>query len=323
MSTLTSIANNVQRWAGASQLVVKAVQNASSRTGVSFDYLMNKARQESSFNPSAKAGTSSATGLFQFIESTWLNAVKAHGSEFGLGEMAAKISSDGRVSDPATRQQILKLRENPEIAANLTAAMTKDNADYLSTSLGGKVGESELYMAHFLGLGGANKFLQARQQNGFQPAADLFPQAAAANKNVFYDASGRKKSLDDVYNFFAQKMGGNSDTQVVQQATATPNTLVALPKQVEAPVLIGAVGRPLLLDSQIAASQGLELGKTSQRQLLETLLAGMNNFGFGVNASETGKVVNSGQLLSPYTAMILANLYGQDMSITGEKKRGS
>lgn len=327
MSTLTSIANNVQRWAGASQLVVKAVENASNRTGVSFDYLMSKARQESSFNPTAKAGTSSATGLFQFIESTWLNAIKTHGSEFGLGDLASKISSDGKVSDPVTRQQILKLRENPELAATMAAAMTKDNSDYLSTSLGGKVGENELYLAHFLGLGGANKFLQARQTNGFQSAADLFPAAAKANKNVFYDTTGRKRSLDEVYNFFAKKIGNESNQDVIQAKSSVPNnTLVSLPREKSlSPVAIGNnTTNPFIISADVAASQGLETIQSSQRQMLETLLAGMNSYGFGVSGSDTGKVVNSGQLLSPYTAMILANLYGQDMSDTysSEEKRG-
>jgi len=61
-----------------------AFQSASNSTGTSFDYLVKTAARESSFNPSAKAKTSSATGLFQFIESTWLETMKEAGPRHGL-----------------------------------------------------------------------------------------------------------------------------------------------------------------------------------------------------------------------------------------------
>lgn len=310
MSGLSSITN----FAGASQTVVNAIKAASQKTGVSFDYLMHKARQESSFNPNAKASTSSATGLFQFIDSTWMQAVKSYGGEFGLGDLAAKISSDGKVADPATRQQILNLRKNPEVAANLTAAMTKDNADFLSTSLGGKVGEADLYMAHFLGLGGANKFLKARQDNPFQAAADLFPAAATANRNVFYDASGRKKSLDQVYDFFAQKMGGEGG------ASAAPvvNSVVAVKQPSERaplPIMFNAAGSGFLVSRDVAASQGFSLGELAQRQLYDTLMSGMSSFGFS-EEKQGGQRLGQG-LLSPYTSLVLASL-----TTPGENNKG-
>ncbi|MEG0819994.1 MAG: transglycosylase SLT domain-containing protein, partial [Brevundimonas sp.] len=56
--------------------VEAAIRRASSTTGVDFDFLMKTARRESAMNPSARAGTSSASGLFQFIEQTWLATVK-------------------------------------------------------------------------------------------------------------------------------------------------------------------------------------------------------------------------------------------------------
>ncbi len=317
MTSLNNLANIASRWAGASQAVVNAVKNASTRTGVSFDYLMNKARQESSFNPAAKAKTSSATGLFQFIDATWLQAVKTYGDQFGLGTLAAKISANGHVTDSAARAQILKLREDPEIAANLTAAMTKDNADYLSNSLGGKIGETDLYLAHFLGLSGANKFLKSKIDNPFQPAADLFPSAAQANKNVFYDASGRKRSLDEVYAFFAQRMN-----ETPQSAPVVDSVVAVKPASspaAELPVMIGAAGRGFTVPMDIAASQGLgSISMQAQRQMLETLLAGMQYF--GINTNSTERTVSSGKLLSPYTAMLLAAL--QVPSDTAKTEQG-
>ncbi|HCK83734.1 MAG TPA: hypothetical protein DHW63_04230, partial [Hyphomonadaceae bacterium] len=65
-----------------------AIARASQATGVDFSLLVETARRESALNPHARAGTSSATGLFQFIESTWLDMVRRHGAEHGLGAQA-------------------------------------------------------------------------------------------------------------------------------------------------------------------------------------------------------------------------------------------
>ena len=96
-----------QSYAGVPADVVRGIQTASNKTGVDFKYLLAQAKIESGFNPAAKAATSTARGLYQFIEQTWLKMVKDHGAEYGLGDMADSISqgSDGRmrVADRATR----------------------------------------------------------------------------------------------------------------------------------------------------------------------------------------------------------------------------
>jgi hypothetical protein len=309
----------MQRWKGASTAVVNAIQGASARSGVSFDYLMNKAQQESSFDPKAKAATSSATGLFQFIDSTWVGAVKTYGKQFGIGDLADKISSDGSIDDPKAKAQIMQLREDPNMAANMTAAMTKDNASYLETSLGGKVGESDLYMAHFLGLNGADKFLHARQDNPAQPAADLFPAAATANKNVFYDASGRKKSLDEVYQSFAKKIDPVGNGQAVTLVAARdPNTTTS-------PVISGTSSNSFsVLPSSATQNNSLTTGLTSgDRQLLESLLGGSN--AFGAKSTTSSSAIGTNKLLSPYTTMIMAKLQTPDehTSLSGADLTGS
>jgi hypothetical protein len=303
MATSLNPVNLMQRWSGASDAVVSAIKGAAAKSGVSFDYLMNKAKQESSFNPTAKAGTSSATGLFQFIDSTWLEAVRDYGSKFGLGNLADQISVDSsgrpQVSDDATKQKILDLRKDPSVAANITAAVTQDNASYLQNSLGGKVGETDLYLAHFLGLGGAEKFLKAKQANPTQAAADVFPSAAAANQNVFYDASGRKKSIDEVYNFFAAKMD--------PVGAGAPVTLVAAGnnKNIHLPSILKPAGSGFTKPVDTGQVETDTTSNFAQRQLLETLLAGVNNFGSG---DSTDNRRTDGQLLSPYTSYVLAKL---------------
>ena len=198
--------------------VRQAIRHASERVGVDFDYLLQKASQESSLDPTAKAKTSSATGLFQFIEQTWLRSVKQHGEKYGLGELASKITigSDGvaRVGDAADRKNILELRKDPTLSACMAAELTKQNCYNLKTKVGGEIGSTELYLAHFLGAGGAANFLEAYRTNPQAKAADFMPTAAKANPSVFYDKSGKPRSLASIYDRFAKKFDGAAPIQV-------------------------------------------------------------------------------------------------------------
>ncbi|CAK0739812.1 hypothetical protein CCP1ISM_100004 [Azospirillaceae bacterium] len=190
--------------------VETAIRQASAETGVNFAYLMEKAAVESSMRPDLKAATSSATGLYQFIDSTWLNTLKQHGAEHGLGQYADAIQrrSDGRcfVADPAQRQEILDLRKDPRASALMAAELTRDNQNYLQSHVQGPIGPTELYMAHFLGAAGASRFLNALHADPNRAASDVVPEAAGSNTAVFYDRdSGQSKSLAQVYQRFAKK----------------------------------------------------------------------------------------------------------------------
>jgi hypothetical protein len=111
--------------------VEAAIARAAEATTVDFGYLLAQAEVESSMNPEARAATSSATGLYQFIETTWLDTVKKHGHRFGLGDLAAQIdvtaSGSAYVADPAQRQAILALRADPEVASLMAAGLAEDN----------------------------------------------------------------------------------------------------------------------------------------------------------------------------------------------------
>ncbi len=204
--------------------VVGAIKRASTSVGVEFSYLLNKAKQESGLDPAAKAKTSTATGLFQFIEQTWLRMVKTYGDKYGLSEQAGNIAVDSsgnaKVGDPASKRAILELRKNPEIAACMAAELAKENRLSLERQTGGKVGGTELYLAHFLGAGGASSFLCAMRANPNASAAGVLPEAAAANPGVFYDKSGQSKSLAQVYGAFAEKFKDCGGKQAVAASSS-------------------------------------------------------------------------------------------------------
>lgn len=191
--------------------IEQAFQSASTTTGTSFEYLVKTAKRESNFVETARARTSSATGLFQFIESTWLETVKEAGGRHGLGQYADQIerTANGkyRVADPAMREKILNLRNDAHISSMMAGELTQKNAAYLSEKLGRAPSEGELYIAHFLGAGGAHKLISLAQSQPDLAADRVFARQAKANKPIFYDRSGAR-SVSEVYANLVSKHGG-------------------------------------------------------------------------------------------------------------------
>jgi hypothetical protein len=195
--------------------IAAALQQASAQTGTDFSYLLNTAMRESSLDCSAKSNTSSSCGLFQFTEQTWLGTMKKDGADLGLGQYASAITqnSSGRyvVTDPAARQAILALRNDPQTSALMAGAFANDSKSALESKLGRSVSSGDLYIAHFLGAGGASKLISSAEDAPNARADVLFPEAAAANRSIFYDRSGQPKTVAEVYQgLVARHQGGAS-----------------------------------------------------------------------------------------------------------------
>lgn len=188
--------------------VTAAISRAATRTGVDFQYLVAQAKIESGLNPQAQARTSSARGLYQFVDSTWLNTVDKHGAKHGLA-WAGDAVTGGRIADPSLRAEIMALRDNPDASALMAAELALDNRDGLRASLGREPDNSELYLAHFLGLGGAQQFLSALTANPMVLAEQVNPAAARANRAIFYDG-GRARTVAEVMDVVRNKIGAAS-----------------------------------------------------------------------------------------------------------------
>ena len=205
--------------------VAGSIDRAAGTTGTSFQYLLATAKMESNFNPTAKASTSSAGGLFQFIDQTWLGTVKEAGGYFGYGAYADAITrSDSggySVSDPAARDAIMKLRDDPDAASAMAGILTQSNGSKLTSAIGRKPTDSELYMAHFMGVGGATRLITSVETNPQASGAALFPKAAAANPSIFYDPSGQARSVAGVYAVLDSRYNAAANSQATQSAMAS------------------------------------------------------------------------------------------------------
>ena len=241
--------------AGARPEVQAAIARAAQATGVDFSYLLAQARLESSFDPSARASTSSAAGLYQFTRGTWLQTLEKHGAAHGAGWADAAIDQ-GRVVDPGLRQQVLALRHDPDLSARMAAELARDNRAALLPVLGREPDPAELYLAHFLGAGGAGKFLTALSADPSQSAAALLPEAAAANRAIFYDA-GQPRSLGGVMGLLRGKV--DQAMELPAGAAPWPTTAIVAERQPLAPPQALAGAGPSItatLASTFALGQG-------------------------------------------------------------------
>ncbi len=188
---------------GTNPAVTGAIRHASRVTGTNFQYLVATAQVESRFNPGAAAPTSSARGLFQFIEQTWLAILKEQGPALGYGQVAEAIdrapSGQYVVSDPRVNDRIMKLRNDPTANPVMAGAYTKANAGKLAGRLGRSPTEGELYVAHFLGSNGASRLISLAESRPGLRADEAFPGPAKANQSIFYDRQGRPRSVAEVY----------------------------------------------------------------------------------------------------------------------------
>jgi hypothetical protein len=204
--------------------VAGAIKQAANSTGASFEYLLATAKMESDFKPAAGASTSSAHGLFQFIEQTWLGTVKEAGAQFGYGQYADSItrsaSGDYSVNDPKARKAIMELRDEPVASSAMAGVLTQSNSFKLTGMIGRRPTDAELYMAHFMGVGGAAKLISNAEDNPRASGARLFPNAAAANRSVFYDRSGSARSVSEVYSELTSRYASAASSPAIQTALA-------------------------------------------------------------------------------------------------------
>lgn len=179
--------------------LVDTIVRAGRLVGADPTLLMAVADKESSFSTAVKAKTSSATGLYQFIEQTWLGVVNEFGPRHGLAAEARSITRIGRqftVADATERQRILDMRREPYLSALMAAEMLKRDTLRLEKALSRHLTGGEIYLIHFLGPDAAQTFINTMEETPGAKAAELLPRPAQANRPIFYaEAGGETKTL--------------------------------------------------------------------------------------------------------------------------------
>ncbi len=225
--------------------VMSAIKSAASATGVDFGYLVQTAQRESNFDAGAKAHTSSATGLFQFTSETWLNVLDRYGAQHG-------VSVKG-----GSRDQLLALRNDPELSAKMAGELAKENAGILAGKLGRQPTQAELYAAHFMGPSEAARLVEAARKGDDGSAAKMFPKAALANANVFKDADGAKLTAAGLY----KKLTG-AEIGVTDGAQAMVSVAGDVMRGDPSVLLAARVGMAQMTSSLMAALFGFQEDKS-------------------------------------------------------------
>ena len=268
--------------AGLGGQVESALRRAAASTGVDFGFLLRTARRESGLNAGAQASTSSAAGLFQFVEQTWLSTLKRHGAAHGYARYAGLIEEgpDGRfrVDGAEARQAVMDLRFDPHAASVMAAELASDHAAYLRGRVGREPTGGELYAAHFLGPQGSAKLIEAARYSPAAPAASLFPEAAAGNHGIFY-RNGRPVSCAELYASLSHSAGETAPAETAGDVGGAAFAAYAGARQVEKQrqeaMLVG-----LLLSGDGAAAAG-PFGAMYSADLLQMLSDARDGTGRG------------------------------------------
>lgn len=148
---------------------------------------------ESGGNPAAQNPASSAAGLGQFIDSTWLAMLQKHRPDIVEGR---------------SRYQLLQLKFDPALSREMTAAYVADNRAFLE-SRGLPITPGSLYLAHFAGPEGAARILAAALNAPI--SAVMTPAQIAANRGIRRGGKSFSQfTVGDLQAWAASKMGSAS-----------------------------------------------------------------------------------------------------------------
>lgn len=169
--------------------VPSIIREAAKVAGINPLLALTVAQMESSLNPNARARTSSAKGLFQFLDSTWEDMLKRHGNKYGIPE-----------GTPPT---------DPVAASLLGGEYLKNGSRISKRVLGKDPSAADFYIPHFLGPGGAERFYKGLKDNPSAIAAEALPAAARANPRVFNNQDGSPRTFSEVYRALHQRMASS------------------------------------------------------------------------------------------------------------------
>ncbi len=199
---------------------------------------------ESGGNPNAQNPNSSAGGLGQFIDSTWLAMLKQERPDLAEGR---------------SPQELLALKSDPALSRQMTEAYANQNGKILSGA-GYEANPGNTYLAHFAGPQGAVKVLSADPSAPVESI--LGSQAVAANSFL------RGMTAGDLRAWASRKMGGAAQQPPRQPAQASPVVPQAAPLNV-APQAAPIFPAPAEPAPQQQAQAGSYFGQMPAEQAMQ------------------------------------------------------
>lgn len=172
--------------AGQGMGITDIIEEGAKKANMDPEMMKAFAAIESSMNPNASAKTSSAKGLFQFLNATWQEQVEKHGKKYGLAPGVSQF--------------------DPYASTVIAAEYLKSNLNRIK-SVKPDQNIVDAYLTHFLGAGGAKTFLS---QPADALAAPVMRDAANANKSIFYAGGGRSRTFGEIYEMFRKKIENKS-----------------------------------------------------------------------------------------------------------------
>ena len=180
------------------------ITESAQAVGIDPRYLFAMGGPESGFvtNADNPLPGQSASGLFQFIDSTW-NSMKAkYGQRYGI---------------PANASQ-----HDPKANAILGALYVKEHIENIRKN-DREVTPTDVYMNHFLGHGGYNKFVKALDANPNAPVS-TFMSSKQINDNDKYtkNKDGSVKTVQQMYGTLTSTINSHAGTSGATTATPAP-----------------------------------------------------------------------------------------------------
>ena len=202
---------------GFDERLAASLYKASLKTGVDFELMVLKAKMESDLGRATIAQHTSARGVFQYIEPTWLTLMRRYGDDIGYGHYAKAIKRakypglpyiEG--NNPYLKAEILALRHDLDASAMLQAYQVREETDVIKSMKRGRVTATDHYIVHMLGVPLAKQFYKMQASMSLSPVAKsrnpAMREAAAMNRSFFYSRSG-PLAAREVYAKFEAKVG--------------------------------------------------------------------------------------------------------------------
>lgn len=203
--------------------LIDNIYSAANTAKINVELLLIKAMIESDLGRITVSKTSTARGVFQYIEPTWLVLMKRYGAIIGYEQQANAITINAQTLNPEVkegsafnREEILDLRYNAHISALIKSYQIRDESKSLAFYKNSdNINATDHYIAHMLGLPRARSFYEHLGTNSgiilATSKTDPFTQAAKFNPAFFYDHKGNALSANGAYQKFHDKVSARYD----------------------------------------------------------------------------------------------------------------